>query len=52
MSESNKKEADAIHLPQTNSIVVLAAFWDEHDVTDFEVELEEVSEPVFEKSKN
>lgn len=34
-------------LPKTDSIKKLAAFWDKHDVTDFEDELEEVAEPVF-----
>ena len=27
----------------------LAEFWDTHDITDFEDELEEVKEPVFER---
>jgi hypothetical protein len=36
-------------LPQTDSIQELAQFWDKHDVTDFEDELEEVTEPVFER---
>ena len=36
-------------LPQTDSIQELAHFWDTHDVTDFEDELEEVTEPVFER---
>ena len=34
-------------IPQTDSIQQLAQFWDTHDVTDFEDELEEVKEPVF-----
>jgi hypothetical protein len=34
-------------LPQTDSIQELAQFWDTHDVTEFEDELEEVTEPVF-----
>jgi CopG antitoxin of type II toxin-antitoxin system len=34
-------------LPQTDSIQELAQFWDTHDLTDFENDLEEVSEPVF-----
>jgi hypothetical protein len=34
-------------LPKTDSISELATFWDTHDLTDFEGELEEVSEPVF-----
>ncbi len=35
-------------LPQTDSIEELASFWDTHDLTNFEDELEEVDEPVFE----
>ena len=34
-------------LPQTDSIQELAHFWDTHDLTDFEDELEEVTEPIF-----
>ena len=34
-------------LPGTDSIRKLAEFWDNHDVTDFEDELEEVADPVF-----
>ena len=34
-------------LPKTYSIQELAEFWDTHDLTDFEDELEEVTEPVF-----
>ncbi len=36
-------------MPQTDSIQELARFWDEHDLTDFEDQLEEVPEPVFER---
>lgn len=36
-------------LPQIDSIEELARFWDTHDLTDFEDELEEVIEPVFER---
>lgn len=36
------------HLPNTDSIQELAQFWDTHDLTDFEDELEEVTDPVFE----
>jgi predicted HicB family RNase H-like nuclease len=39
------------HLPETDSISELAAFWQTHDLTDFEDELEEVSEPVFIRTK-
>lgn len=37
-------------IPQTDSIEALARFWDTHDLTDVEDELEEVTEPVFEHS--
>ena len=36
-------------LPQTDSIQELARFYDTHEFTDFEDELEEVTEPVFER---
>jgi predicted DNA binding CopG/RHH family protein len=36
-------------IPQTDSIQELARFWDTHDLTDFEDELEEVTEPIFER---
>jgi hypothetical protein len=36
-------------LPQTDSIQELASFWDTHDVTEFEDELEVVEERVFER---
>lgn len=35
-------------LPKIDSIEKLAEFWDTHDLTDFEDQLEEVTEPVFE----
>lgn len=35
------------HLPDTDSIEALAAFWDTHDLTDFEDKMEEVTTPVF-----
>ena len=35
-------------IPRLDSIEELARFWDTHDLTDFEAELEEVEEPVFE----
>ena len=34
------------NIPQTDSIKKLANFWDTHDLTDFEDELEEVNETV------
>lgn len=36
-------------IPQTDSIQELAHFWDTHDVTEFEDQLEEVTDPVFER---
>ena len=36
-------------IPQTDSIQELASFWDTHDLTDFEDQLEQVSEPVFDR---
>lgn len=38
-------------MPQTDSIEELARFWDTHDLTDFEDQLEEVTEPVFARPK-
>ena len=38
-------------LPNSDSIEELASFWDTHDLTDFENELEEVTEPVFVRGK-
>jgi len=38
------------NLPNTDSIENLAEFWDTHDLTDFEDELEEVAEPAFVRS--
>jgi predicted DNA binding CopG/RHH family protein len=36
-------------MPHTDSIQELATFWDTHDLTAFEDQLEEVTEPVFER---
>ncbi len=36
-------------IPKANSIQELANFWDIHDLTDFEDQLEEIKEPVFER---
>ena len=36
-------------IPTTDSIEELARFWDTHDLTDLEDQLEEVSEPIFER---
>jgi len=38
-------------LPNRDSIKELAEFWDSHDSTDFEDQLEEVTEPVFESRR-
>lgn len=38
------------HLLKTDSIEELARFWDDHDVTDFADELEEVPTSVFQRS--
>jgi predicted DNA binding CopG/RHH family protein len=46
-----EKTMSAKHLPKTDSIEELAHFWDTHDLTDFEDELEEVSGSVFDKDK-
>jgi hypothetical protein len=39
-------------LPKTDSITELARFWDTHDLTNFEDQLEEVSGPVFERDES
>jgi hypothetical protein len=36
-----------MRIPTTDSIQELADFWDTHSVTDFDDQIEEVSEPVF-----
>ena len=38
-------------IPDTDSIDELARFWDSHDVTDFENQLEEIRTPVFVRRK-
>jgi len=38
-------------IPQTDSIRELAEFWDTHDLTDFDGQLEEVKEAVFERER-
>ncbi len=37
-------------IPTTDSIQELATFWQHHDLTEFENELEEVSGPVFRRA--
>ena len=44
-----KRPMNAPRMPRTDSIEELARFWDTHDVTDSDEELEEVTEPVFER---
>ena len=38
-----------LEIPEIDSIEELARFWDTHDLTDFEEQLEEVTEPVFQR---
>ena len=38
-----------IKIPHTDSIEELARFWDTHDLTEFEDQLEEVTDPLFER---
>ncbi|MFQ5633469.1 MAG: CopG family antitoxin [bacterium] len=40
-----------IKIPDTDSIAELAEFWVNHDLTDFEDQLEEVTESVFVRKK-
>jgi hypothetical protein len=42
----------APRLPEIDSIEELARFWDTHDLTDFEDQLEEVPGPVFRRRPN
>lgn len=42
------KKVEHKPIPQTDSIEELAHFWDTHDITDYNDELEEVKEVVFE----
>jgi hypothetical protein len=44
-----ERSMNSQRLPRTDSIQELAHFWDTHDVTEFEGELEEVSERVFDQ---
>lgn len=47
-----EKKISKSKLPCTDSIRELAAFWDEHDLTDFEGDLEKVTAPVFVRDKS
>ena len=42
-----EEEMNSQRIPDSDSIEELAQFWDTHDLTDFDDELEEVTEPVF-----
>ena len=42
---------NTVKIPRTDSIEELARFWDSHDVTDFDDQLEAVVEPVFERER-
>ena len=44
-----EKHMKATNIPKTDSISELATFWDTNDLTDFEEELEDVREAVFER---
>ncbi len=44
-----EEKMNCMKFPQTDSIQELAHFWDTNDLTDFEDELEEVTEPIFER---
>jgi hypothetical protein len=44
-----EKPMSRSNIPRTDSIEELARFWECHDVTDFEDQLEEVPEPVFDR---
>ena len=37
-------------IPQVDSIAELARFWDTHDLSEFEAEIEEVAETVFDRT--
>jgi len=39
-------------IPDTDSIRELAEFWDAHEITAFDEQLEEVAEPIFVRAKS
>jgi hypothetical protein len=45
-----EKAMKARKIPSTDSIEELARFWDSHDLTEFEDQLEEVGDPVFKRA--
>ena len=46
-----EKTMKSPRIPDTDSIQELARFWDSHDVTDFEDQLEEIHTPVLVRGK-
>ncbi len=36
-----------VNIPEFKTLEEMAEFWDSHDLTDFENEMEEVKEPIF-----
>ena len=46
-----QKNMRSQRIPDTDSIEELSSFWDTHDLTDFENQLEEVRTPVFGRRK-
>jgi CopG antitoxin of type II toxin-antitoxin system len=46
-----EKAMKAQRIPDTDSIEELARFWDTHDLTDFDDQLEEVRTPIFARRK-
>ena len=49
MIQPMEKPIKAPKITHTDSIAELTHFWDSHNLTDFEDELEEVHEPIFER---
>jgi hypothetical protein len=43
---------EAMKIPDTDSIRELAEFWDTHEVTAFDDQLEDVTEPVFARANS
>ncbi len=46
-----EKQMKTQNIPQTDSIEELAKFWDTHELTDFEDQMEEVTAHIFERKK-
>ena len=47
-----EKTLKRLKVPSTDSIEELSKFWDSHDLTDFQSQLEEIEKPVFVHEKN